>query len=58
MNNTWNKQQCDVIVEDIQKYFDNLIVPFTFTEEDRELMMDDLSAMVLERFDYPGHDEE
>ena len=58
MNNTWNKQQCDIIVEDIQKYFDNLIVPFTFTEEDRELMMDDLSAMVLERFDYSGHDEE
>ena len=58
MNNTWNKQQCDQIIEDIEKYFDNLIVPFTFCEEDREYMMDDISAMVLERFDYPGHDEE
>ena len=54
MNNTWNKQQCDQIIEDIEKYFDNLIVPFTFCEEDREYMLDDISAMVLERFAIRG----
>lgn len=59
MNNTWNKQLCDDIVQSIEEYFerDALYPPFVFTDDFKESIVDDLSAMVLERFDYQGHEE-
>ena len=52
MNNTWNKQQCDEVVQAIEQYFEGYLEPpFTYTSEDKETMVDDLSAIIYNKFD-------
>jgi hypothetical protein len=50
MNNTWNKQQCDEVVQAIEQYFEGYLEPpFTYTSEDKETMVDDLCGLIVER---------